>query len=90
MIACMHGYCDVATEILDREDCDVNIVSNSGYTCLVAASYKNLPSVVAKLLSRLDVDPNWRSEEGDSLLMTFCASSYNNIIQQLVRIPDLA
>ena len=25
MIACMHGFCDVATEILLREDCDVNI-----------------------------------------------------------------
>ena len=25
MIACMHGFCDVATEILLRPDCDVNI-----------------------------------------------------------------
>ena len=25
MIACMHGFCEVATEILLREDCDVNI-----------------------------------------------------------------
>ena len=33
MIACMHGYCDVATEILNRPDCDVNIVSNSSSTC---------------------------------------------------------
>ena len=25
MIACMHGFCDVASEILLRDDCDVNI-----------------------------------------------------------------
>ena len=25
MIACMHGYCDVAEKLLDRPDCDVNI-----------------------------------------------------------------
>ena len=25
MIACMHGYCEVAATILEREDCDVNI-----------------------------------------------------------------
>ena len=27
MIACMHGFCDVATEILLRDDCDVSIGS---------------------------------------------------------------
>ena len=25
MIACMHGYCSVAEELLERSDCDVNL-----------------------------------------------------------------
>ena len=55
----------------------------------MTACYKNHPSVVSRLLTREDVDPNWRSEEGDSLMMTCCARSYNSIIQLLVSRPDL-
>ena len=55
----------------------------------MTACYKNHPSVVSRLLTRADVDPNWRSEEGDSLMMTCCARSYNSIIQLLVSRPDL-
>ena len=65
------------------------LVSNSGYTCLVTACYKNHPSIVSKLLQRPDVDPNWVSEEGDSLIMTSCARSYNNIINLLLGRRDL-
>ena len=89
MIACMHGYCEVAERLLDRADCDVSIVSNSGYTCLVTACYKNHPSIVARLLVRQDVDPNWVSKEGDSLMMTCCARSYNDIIRLLAARSDL-
>ena len=64
-------------------------MSNSGYTCLVTACYKNHPTIVSKLLARPDVDPNWISEEGDSLMMTCCARNYNDIVSLLLSRKDL-
>merc|ERR1719318_2101828 len=42
---------------------DVNVVE--GNTCLITACYKNHPLIVARLLARPDVNPNWTSEAGD-------------------------
>merc|ERR1711915_645620 len=49
----------------------------------------NHPLIVARLLARPDVNPNWTSEEGDSLIMTCCARGYNEIIDVILKRNDV-
>jgi ankyrin repeat protein len=83
---------EVAKLLLDRDDIDVNLQDEYGYTALSLVCLLNRISIlVSLLLEREDIDPNVRDSEGRTALTISCLHSASvdvAIVRSLLSHPD--
>ena len=83
------GHTEIAKQLLDKKDIDVNLQNKDGNTALILASDKGHTEIAKQLLDKKDIDVNLQSKDGNTALILASYKGHTEIAKQLLDKKDI-
>lgn len=87
--ACKYNNTELALELLDKVDIDINVKDIYGYTSLMYLCRNEMKSVALKLLEREDVDVNCENCQRYTALIFACENNMEQVAFKLLDRKDI-
>ena len=83
------GHTEIAKQLLDKKDIDVNLQNKDGNTALILASDKGHTEIAKQLLDKKDINVNLQTIDGDTALTFASYKGHTEIAKQLLDKKDI-